>query len=158
MILVAAVILSVFGLTMLAARLSGAGWVGLGGYLLALVGSLLYFGLLYVEAWLSPHLVALGPEGEQLLAMDGPVFTGSLGTVMMLAVLCFAVGFVLLGIAVWQDGGLPKWAGLLLILGGLAMPFSPPLPFLLFQAGAVLLGAGEAWLGWTLWSGGDAAA
>ncbi|MCB0215851.1 MAG: hypothetical protein H6648_07410 [Caldilineae bacterium] len=158
MILVLSLILVVFGLTGLYGRLAGSGMLSLVGYVLAVASSLMFLGITFVEAWIAPAVVASGPEGAALMAMDGPIMSGQLGMVLMAAALAYAVGWLLLGVAVWQDGGLPKWAGLLLIAGGLLMPFSPPLPQIAFQLGAVLLGAAAVWLGWTMWSTGGASA
>lgn len=154
MLLFLSLIFAVLGFTGLYSRLSHSGWLGLGGYVLTIAGSLVFAGITFFEAWIAPAVVGLGAEGEALLAMDGPVFSGSLGTVFMVASVAFALGYLLLGIAVWQDGRLPKWAGIVLLAGGVLMPWSPPLPAIVFTGGAVLIGIAAAWLGWTMWSAG----
>ncbi len=157
-ILVLSLLLLFFGLTGLYGRLAGKGMSALAGYVLAVTSSMLFLGITFVEAWIAPAVVASGPEGAALMAMGGPIMSGQLGMVLMAAALAYSLGWLLLGLAVWKEDSLPKWAGLLMIGGGLLMPHSPPLPLIVFQLGAVLIGAAAIWLGWTMWSSGEASA
>lgn len=157
-ILVLSLLLLFFGLTGLYGRLAGTGISSLAGYVLAVTSSMLFLGITFVEAWIAPAVVASGPEGAALMAMGGPIMSGQLGMVLMAAALAYSLGWLLLGLAVWKEGSLPKWAGLLMIGGGLLMPHSPPLPLIIFQVGAVLIGAAAIWLGWTMWSSGESSA
>jgi hypothetical protein len=55
-----------------------------------------------------------------------------------------AVGAILMGVAVWKSGTLPKWGGILLALG-LAF-FFPLLPQLIRVVDGLLTGVGGVWL------------
>ena len=72
--------------------------------------------------------------------------------------LVFSVGYILLGVAVYRAGVLPRGAGALLAVGGPIVAFSPPIGILAaLIVGHTLFGAGLAWLGYALWSGTEAA-
>ena len=149
---------AVLGFTALYARVADAnGWMGLAAYVLTIFASLIFVSLTFLEATFAPRMAGMGAETAALLEMDGPVLGGRLGMILLATSVAFTLGYVLFGVAVWKDGRLPKWAGALLAVGGLIMPYSPPGPQILFQLGGVLVGAGAAWLGWTMWSQGDGA-
>jgi hypothetical protein len=65
--------------------------------------------------------------------------------------LVFSVGYILLGVAIFRAGVLPRGAGVLLAVGGPIVAFSPPIgiPAVLL-VGHTLFGAGRAWLGYAL--------
>jgi hypothetical protein len=65
--------------------------------------------------------------------------------------LVFSVGYILLGVAIFRAGVLPRGAGVLLAVGGPIVAFSPPIgiPAVLL-VGHTLFGAGLAWLGYAL--------
>ena len=66
----------------------------------------------------------------------------------------FGLGYVLLGLAVFRAGVLPRAAGVLLALGGPIVAFSPPIGIeAVLIVGHALFGAGLVWLGYALWSG-----
>ena len=68
--------------------------------------------------------------------------------------MCFALGYLILGVAILRGLGLPRWSGLLLIVG-VVLSSPPPVvvpTVLILTVGGVLLGAGLAWLGYALWS------
>jgi hypothetical protein len=65
--------------------------------------------------------------------------------------LVFSVGYILLGVAIFRAGVLPRGAGVLLAVGGPIVAFSPPLGILtVLFVGHTLFGAGLAWLGYAL--------
>ena len=66
----------------------------------------------------------------------------------------FGLGYVLLGVATFRAGVLPRGAGILLAVGGPIVAFAPPIGIeAVLIAGHALLGAGLAWLGYALWAG-----
>jgi hypothetical protein len=82
-----------------------AGILGLAGFLVAFVGTVLAAGALWFELFITPALVALAPgllEAE--LGIPGFVLVALLG----------AVGWVLFGVATLRAGVYPRWAALLL--------------------------------------------
>jgi hypothetical protein len=66
--------------------------------------------------------------------------------------LVFSVGYILLGVAIFRAGILPRGAGVLLAVGGgPIVAFSPPIGILaVLVVGHTLFGAGLAWLGYAL--------
>jgi hypothetical protein len=67
--------------------------------------------------------------------------------------LVFSVGYILLGVAIFRAGVLPRGAGVLLAVGGPIVAFSPPIGvFAVFVVGHALFGLGLVWLGYTLWT------
>lgn len=73
---------------------------------------------------------------------------------LIVASLVFSAGYVLLGIAMFRAGVLPRGAGILLGSGGPIVAFAPPIGILaVLIAGHTLFGAGLAWSGYALWTG-----
>jgi hypothetical protein len=65
--------------------------------------------------------------------------------------LVFSVGYILLGVAIFRAGVLPRAAGVLLAVGGPIVAFAPPIGILaVLVVGHTLFGAGLAWLGYAL--------
>jgi hypothetical protein len=76
-----------------------------------------------------------------------PVFVGGFGQ-----------GYILFGVATMRAGVLPRWSGLLLIIGVLffmnseAQLFDRALSHVIATIGDVVFGLGFAWAGYVLWS------
>jgi hypothetical protein len=112
--------------------------LGLAGYLVAALGTLLVAGDWWFEAFAVPMIGAHAPDvltlppGGSLLA--GAVITSTL----------FAIGWILFGVAALRSGAFSRPAAVLLIVGGafgflaLSTPYQVPL--------AVAVG----WIGYTL--------
>jgi hypothetical protein len=105
-----------------------------------------------IDSYVVPVLAA-DIKTQPLLDEAGPLFGGPLGLVFMAAGLTFALGAILTGVATLRTTVLPRWAGLLLLVGGPLLAFTPPLPHLAGVIGGVLLGASYVWLGYSVWSG-----
>jgi hypothetical protein len=151
-------IFGIFGTIALGAYLtrSGAGTMGLWAMVITVLGYTLFL------TWGGVSTFAAPIEGQAYLAgieayKELPTsLAGTLqGATMLVSVVLAFVGNVLLGVAVWRSGILPKWSGALwafapvlmyvfgllyaLTLGAQATP--PTVP-----AGAVLLVIGGAWM------------
>ncbi len=142
------------GLAGLYIRLGDAsGVIGFAGFVLASMGSALGIGLLlYIEATVVPVAAAV-PAFVELTDPASAAYRGSLALPVFLAtVLCFGVGYTLLGIAMWRSATLPRLLGALTVVGGIlfALP-APPAPLIVNIAGMLLWGAGLAGTGWQLW-------
>jgi hypothetical protein len=109
-----------------------AGILGLAGFLVALVGTVLGAGALWFELFITPALAALAPgllEAE--LGIPGFVLVALLG----------AVGWVLFGVATLRAAVYPRWAALLLMIGGVLAYFFPlPLAGIIFSVTVAYLG------------------
>ena len=158
-------IFAIFGTIALGAYLtrSRAGRLGLWAMVITVLGS----GL--VLTWTGVSTFATPQEGQAYLAgMEEyhklpTSLAGTLqGATMIVSILLGFVGNVLLGVAVWRSGILPKWAGALwaaapvlmyvfglvyaMTIGAQATP--PTVP-----AGAVLVAISGAWIAWSVLRG-----
>lgn len=148
---VPAFILGLFGLIGLYARQAEqAGVLRLIGFILAFIGSSQFLVVVDLEASVIPP-VAADPAGQTLLDPAGPLFGGELGLILLAGQIAFALGFVLTGIANARTGVLPRWPGVLLLIGAPLTAFWPPLPQLVGVTGGVLFGLRYAWLGYAMW-------
>jgi len=107
-------ILAIFGTFALGAYLSSsrAGRMGMTAMVLTVFGSALFLPGMGVSAFAAPvegqaHLAGI----EELRALPD-ILANTMGalTALLMVVLIF-VGNVLLGVAVWRSGTLPRWAG-----------------------------------------------
>ncbi len=118
-----------------------AGILGLVGFLVAFLGTVLLVGALWFELFITPALAEQAPElvGAEL---------GLPGFILM--VLFGAVGWVLFGVTTLRAGVYPRWAAVLLIVGGVLAFFPLPLAGIIFSVAV-------AWLGFILFTGGGEA-
>ena len=155
-------ILAIFGAFALGAYLIGsrAGRMGLVGMVVTVFGTALFLTVGGVTTFAAPE------EGQAVLA--GLEEYESLPTIfantammatMGVGVLLMLVGNVLLGVAVWRSGTLPKWAGALWVAGS-ALPLLGQVYIMLpigadstpptVPTGAVLLVMGGAWIAYSV--------
>ena len=161
-----AVTLMHLGLIGLYARqVEQAGWLGLIGFVLALVGGAFTMVIQYVTSTVIPLIAAQAPAIFDQ-AMTPPKFAPPL------FVFGFILGHVLFGLATIRAGVFPRWSGVLVVVGillfflgevsflgqGLSSP-APQQFFALIRKlhGIVLLGdiafgLGLAWMGYTIWN------
>jgi hypothetical protein len=109
------------GLMGLYARLADkTGWLGLAAFLMTLLPMLARMGISVVDLLIWPSIaqvqpdLILTPEGEFNQA-SGP-FAATISLIVPFSMMG-ALGFILLGIAIWRSD-LPRWAGLLLAIAG----------------------------------------
>jgi len=74
----------------------------------------------------------------------GPAFV-----VFLLGLLFFAIGALYFAVAIWQDGALPRWAGVLFAIG-FSLWF-PAFPRVIRIIDGFLIGLGGVWLAWSIW-------
>jgi hypothetical protein len=147
------------GITGIYARqVKEAGWLGLAGFLLFGLMWALTVAMQFAEAFILP-----------LLATDAPNFVvgflgitsgsasevnlGALPAVWSLTSVLYLLGGVLLGIAIFRAGILPRWAGAGLAVGTVApLVLSLLLPHEFVRLAAVPVGLALALLGYALWS------
>jgi hypothetical protein len=156
------IIFVIFGTFALGAYLtrSRAGGLGLVAMVIAVFGQALFLLIGGVSTFASPE------EGQAILAgmeeidklptsLASTAQTATFGVSVLLGL----VGNVLLGVAVWRSGLLPKWAGalwafapVLMYIFGIAYALTiganatPPT----VAAGAVLIVIGGAWMAWSV--------
>lgn len=146
-------ILVLFGLVgLLVRQLERAGWFGLIGFLTAFIGTASFVMGAMIEAFMIPFMGLQNPAFE-----EGPPPPG-VGEAFMIIGTLLAVGYIILGLATYRARVLPASVGILLTIGALAMLGIEKVAMLfgasdsLWVLGPVLLGAGLAVLGWSLWS------
>lgn len=138
--LVAACLL-LLGLVGLFARQAEAtGTLGLAGFRVAFLGTMLLAGDMWLEAFAVPYLTQEWPEAvaEQ---PTGTLLGGALASFAL-----FAAGWVLFGVATLRARLAPRGAAILLIVGGLG-----GFAFLIVPGAGLPLGAAIGWSGWWLY-------
>jgi hypothetical protein len=124
-----------------AVQASVAGRLGLVGYLIAFLGTLLVAGDWWFESFVVPMLATAAPEIMKT-APGGSLLAGAIATFAL-----FSVGWVLFGIATFRARVFPRRAAVLMIIGGavgilaLSSPYQVPL--------AVAVG----WIGYSTYKG-----
>ncbi len=151
--------LFVVGVTGIYARQAEkTGWIGLAGYAVLVIGLVLTALGTAIEALVQPVIASTSPAFvEGMLAMvHGHPITTDLGGIPVLwnaASAGFLGGTLLFGFATFRAGILSRWAAAVFAVGLFA---AAPLAGLLGtpRVGAVPIGIGLAWLGYSLWTDG----
>ncbi len=126
-----------------ARQATSAGKLGLIGYLVAALGTLLLAGDWWYEAFVAPLIAAQAPELLRT-APSGSILIGAAVTFGS-----FAIGWLLFGIATYRAGVFPRGPAILTVIGGvvgilaLSPPFQIPLALAVGWMGFSLLGASE---------------
>ncbi len=122
------------------------GILGQLGMVLGTIGTTLIAAIVFVELAGASGVTAAGE------ALEG---VGSLSVYNTVGPLAFLVGIILFGVVVMRVGVFTRWTGWLLIIGAvLGLLGGIAAVQIIFALGAVVAGAGFAWLGWELLSGG----
>ena len=122
-----------------AMQATAAGRLGLVGYLVAALGTLLVAGDWWYETFVAPLIAAQAPELLKT-APSGSILIGAAATFGS-----FALGWVLFGIASYRAGVFPRGAAMLMVVGGIAgilalsAPFQIPLALAVGWMGSSLL-------------------
>ena len=159
------VILAIFGTFALGAYLatSRAGRLGLVAMVITVFGTALFLTIGGVSTFAAPEQGQAQVLGIEEYRNMPPILAETLqGATMGVGMLLMLVGNVLLGVAVWRSGTLPKWAGALWAAGS-AMPMLGMLYALLpigadrtpptVAVGAVLLVLSGAWMAYSVLRG-----
>jgi hypothetical protein len=159
------VILAIFGTFALGAYLatSRAGRMGLVGMVITVFGTLLFLMIGAISTFASPEQGQAQVLGIEEYRDMPPILAETLGMATMgVGMLLILVGNVLLGVAVWRSGKLPKWAGALWVAGS-SLPMLGMLYALLpigadstpptVATGAVLLAISGAWMAYSVLRG-----
>jgi hypothetical protein len=146
-------LLGLFGLIVIYNRVAADG-LALLGFVLSFSGTAVFVGAaLAFQAFVLPAIGA-SSAAKTLLDPNGPLMSMSspLTLIFLITGAGFAVGFILLAVAIWRTKSLPPWGGVLGAVGAPLLAFTPPLPSIALNVGGVLFGVGVAWLGYAIWS------
>lgn len=145
-------ILMLFGLVGLYSRqVEKTRWLGLVGFVLAFIGTAFVGSIFVMVSTVIPLIAAETP------ALFDQAATPPTGAVLVV-VLGFSLGYILFGVATMRAGVLPRWSGLLLIIGvsffiiSEAPLFDRTISHVNVTIGDVVFGLGLAWMGYALWS------
>lgn len=129
-----AMLLLAVGLVALYARQAEAfGALGLVGFFVALVGTVMVAGALWSQVFVVPRLAETAPE-----VVDSG--TGSVLAGFLLSFLLFGLGWVVFGAATLRARVFPRWAVVLLIIGAVLAILPVPSRALVLQLAAACLG------------------
>ena len=147
---VLSVILALLGLVGLyAIHVDKGGYLGFAGFLLAFAGTTLRGAVAFFDGFMVPILAAHVPE---LLPDLRGAFPWPAIAVFPLTSATFILGFLLFGIMLLRVDLLPHPGAILIMLGAPLLGLGPlSLPLIVPQAGSLLFGAGQIWLGAALW-------
>lgn len=134
------------------------GWISLAGYVVLVIGLVLTALGIAIEALVQPLIAATDPDfvNGMLAMVHGHPSETDLGAIPLLwnvASAGFMGGTLLFGFATFRAGILSRWASAVFAVGLFAMA---PVAGLLGtpRVGAVPIGIGLAWLGYSLWADG----
>lgn len=151
-------ILAIFGVFALGAYLAGslAGRLGLVAMVMTVIGHALFLAVVGLSAFATPAIGQAYLAGMEDIIVQVQ-FSSATTVTFLLAILLLFVGNVLLGVAVWRSGTLPKWAGAIwatsalvfYVLGvvlaqlttGSSLPTQP--------VGALLMLTSGGWMAWS---------
>ncbi len=149
----------VLGLTGIYARqVEESGWLGLVGYILMSLWLVNLSHFTFIEVFVLPPLVTQAPTVvESVLGIftksAGEINLGALSTIYDLnGFIGYMIGGLLFGIATFRARILPRWAGGLLAIGGLLVPFAALLPPVHEAKVTIPGGLALVWLGYSLWA------
>ena len=115
-----------------------AGRLGLAGYLVAFLGTLLVAGDWWFESFIAPRIAATAPE-VMTGAITGSLLVGAAATFGL-----FAIGWITFGIATFRASVYPRPAAVLLIIGGVVGILAGSTPY------QVPLALAVGWIGFAL--------
>jgi hypothetical protein len=151
-------LLFLVGITGIYARqVEQAGWLGLVGFLLLILSWWLQTGFVFAEIFILPLLATAAPPlVDSFLGLGsgvpGEVSVGAAAPAYAVVGFCYMIGGLVLGIATWRAGVLPRVPAGLLAVASVLTPLAALLPHHIQRYAAIPVALSLAWLGYALWS------
>jgi hypothetical protein len=133
-----------------ASEVEEAGRLGFVGFVLSVIGLLLFVAFQFDLAFVWPVLAAQAPN---LIDYSGPMFSDRMFSVIhSLMGPVHALGLVAFGVATFRGRVFPRWSAVLFTVGmvlsaGILFP-----PLIIRAIGAMPAAVALVWMGYTLWS------
>jgi len=143
---VAGALFTLYGLIGLyAAQRRRAGQLGLVGFALAILGTVLFLADGLIALIIFPAVASRAPE---LLAPDGALNQGWVLAGFIVISATTMIGYVVFAVATIRAGVFPRAAATLWLIGAVLFNLPPgPVPMLVLATGGVLWGISAIWLG-----------
>jgi hypothetical protein len=140
-----AALLTIFGiLGLYAVQREQTGVLGLVGFVLAIVGTVLFFADGLIALAIFPALADAAPD---VLAITGAMNSGSVLIAFIIMAATAMIGYVVFAVATLRAGILPRAAALLFLLGAILFNLPPgPVPMIVLAIGGVIWAVGSVWL------------
>jgi hypothetical protein len=140
-----------------ARQIGKAGWLGFAGFVLFATSWFIQTGYVFVDLFVLPPLATAAPQFiDSFLGIvnnhPGTMDIGAMVPVYAVLGLLYLVGGILLGVATFRAGVLPRVPAGLLAITALLTPAAALLPHAIQRYAAIPMGVAVIWLGWVLWS------
>ena len=143
--LVASLLLVMGLIRILIGNESSLGVFGFLGFIICILGVVLFTSLQFDETFVWPLLAT---HADSLLEIDGPMFTnpGFLAAYIIMGIL-FALGFIFVAVQSLRRNIFPKIPSIFLIIGAPVFGGGLYVPLMLRTIGLILLGISFIWVG-----------
>src|SRR5215208_1416950 len=141
LIMITGVLLPLGLVGLYARQLEASGPLGLVGFVVAFVGTVLVAGFFWSSAFVAPILAVEAPQLLDVRSLPG----------FFRSFIVFGLGWLLFGVATLRAGIYPRAPAVLLIVGSVLIVVRLPLT-------SIVLDAAVAWMGYVLFTGRDIAA
>jgi hypothetical protein len=124
------------------------------GFLVMFFGTVLVVGLDVDKTFILPYLATVNPSITHMgnFAQNMRPQMQNYMLVFLVTLLLYFVGPVLLGIAILRDSRLPRWLGVVLIIGNIMQYGNMFGVAILHSIGVAVFGLALGWLGYRLWA------
>jgi hypothetical protein len=140
-----AALLTLFGIFGLyAVQREKIGVLGLVGFVLATIGTVLFFADGLIALAIYPALADAAPD---LLSASGAMNSGIVLVAFIIMAATAMIGYIVFAAAILRAGVLPRVAALLFLLGGVLFNLPPgPVSMIVLTTGGIVWAVGSVWL------------